>query len=56
MSELKPIPIFHSEDEERKFWETHDSIDYIDWSKSERTSFPNLKPSVTSLPAAATSE
>src|SRR5690606_20238227 len=28
---LKPVPSFRSEAEERKFWETHDSTDYVDW-------------------------
>ena len=28
----KQIPKFESEDEEREFWATHDSTDYIDWS------------------------
>jgi len=41
---LKPIPKFLTEGEERKFWETHDSTDYVDWSKAERVVFPNLKP------------
>src|SRR5450631_2389500 len=49
MSKLKSIPAFKSEAEERKFWETHDSIDYIDWSKAERVRFPNLKPSTTAI-------
>ena len=43
------IPAFRSEAEERGFWETHDSTDYIDWSKAERVRFPNLKPSTTSI-------
>ena len=47
MSKLKPIPSFKTEAEKRKFWETHDSTDYIDWSKAERVRFPNLKPSTT---------
>jgi hypothetical protein len=43
---LKPIPRFESEDEEREFWATHDSTDYLDWSKAVRIGpFPNLKPS-----------
>ena len=33
---LKSIPKFRSEAEERRFWETHDSSDYVDWSKAER--------------------
>ena len=41
--ELKPIPHFKTEDEERRFWETHSSVDYVDWSKARRVQFPNLK-------------
>ena len=41
----KPIPKFKSEDAERKFWATHDSTDYIDWSRGKHVSLPNLKPS-----------
>ena len=41
--ELKPIPHFETEAEERHFWETHDSMDYVDWSKARRVQFPNLK-------------
>ncbi len=41
----KTVPAFASEAEERKFWETHDSSDYLDWSKAERVRLPNLKPS-----------
>ena len=46
---FKPIPTFRSEVEERRFWETHESSDYIDWSKAERVRLPNLKPSTTSI-------
>jgi predicted DNA binding CopG/RHH family protein len=46
---LKPIPKFRSETEERKFWETHDSTDYVDWSKAQRARFPNLKLSTTAI-------
>ena len=49
MSKLEPIPVFKSEADERKFWETHDSTDYVDWSKAQRVRFPNLKPSTTSI-------
>ncbi|QLH72623.1 BrnA antitoxin family protein [Rhodopseudomonas palustris] len=49
MKKLKPIPSFKSEAEERLFWETNDSSDYLDWSKAERVTFPNLKPSTTSI-------
>jgi predicted DNA binding CopG/RHH family protein len=46
---LKPIPRFANEAEERKFWETHDSTDYVDWSKAQRMRFPNLKLSTTAI-------
>lgn len=49
MSKRKPIPAFKSEAEERKFWETHDSTDYVDWSTAQRVRFPNLKPSTTAI-------
>jgi predicted DNA binding CopG/RHH family protein len=42
---VKPIPAFKSEEEERQFWATHDSMDYVDWSKAERVALPELKPS-----------
>jgi hypothetical protein len=46
---LKSIPKFRSEAEERQFWETHDSSEYIGWSKAERVRFPNRKPSMTAI-------
>ena len=35
--------------EERRFWETHDSSNYVDWSNARRVRLPNLKPSTTSI-------
>ena len=46
---LKLIPKFRSEVEERRFWEMHDSSNYVDWSKGERVRLPNLKPSTASI-------
>jgi predicted DNA binding CopG/RHH family protein len=46
---LKPAPKFRSESEERRFWQTHDSSDYIDWAKAARVRFANLKPSTTAI-------
>ena len=46
--ELKPIPHFKSEPEEREFWQTHDSTEYVDYSTATTTIFPNLK--LTSKP------
>ena len=46
---LTPVPHFRTEAEERKFWETHDSAEYVDWSKVQRVRLPNLKMSTTSI-------
>ena len=46
---LKPIPRFAAEADERKFWETHDSVDYLNWSKATVVSLPNLKPSTETI-------
>ena len=43
----KKIPAFANEAEERRFWETHDSTDYVDWDRGQPARFPNLKPSTT---------
>ncbi|HEY4760227.1 MAG TPA: BrnA antitoxin family protein [Thermoguttaceae bacterium] len=43
------IPTFKTEAEERAFWEKHDSSDYVDWSQAKPASFPNLKPSTTTI-------
>lgn len=49
MKRLKSIPRFKTENEERDFWATHDSTDYVDWSKAQEMIFPNLKPSTESI-------
>lgn len=46
---LKKIPKFKNEDEEREFWTTHSSVDYIDWSRGKLVVFPNLKPTSRSI-------
>ena len=46
---LKTIPAFASEAAERRFWETHDSTDYVDWSKAHRAVLPSLKPSTETI-------
>ena len=48
-SKLKPLPKFKTEAEERTFWETHDSTEYVDWSTAQRVRFPNLKPSTQAI-------
>jgi predicted DNA binding CopG/RHH family protein len=46
---LKPIPNFKSEAEEGEFWQTHDTTEYLDWSKAKFVTFPNLKLSTTTI-------
>lgn len=48
-TKLKSIPKFRNEAEERRFWETHDSGNYVDWSNAQRVRLPNLKPSTTPI-------
>ena len=45
----KEIPEFKSEAEEREFWATHDSAEYINWDESEQVVFPQLKPATKTI-------
>lgn len=45
----KRIPHFKNDEQEREFWATHDSVDYIDWKKSKRITFSKLKPSLKTI-------
>jgi predicted DNA binding CopG/RHH family protein len=45
----KQIPKFKSEAAERRFWQTHDSTDYVDWSEAEVVIMPKLKPSTKTI-------
>lgn len=45
----KKIPKFESEQAEREFWETHDTTDYFDMSKTKQVNFPNLKKSTKTI-------
>ncbi len=38
------LPKFKSEEQERKFWASHDSADYLDWRRGQRVVLPNLRP------------
>ncbi|MEN8254433.1 MAG: BrnA antitoxin family protein [Verrucomicrobiota bacterium] len=46
---MKKIPKFKTEAEERRFWQTHSSVDYIDWSDAEEVVLPKLKPSTKTI-------
>lgn len=40
---LRSVPKFQTEAEERRFWESHDSSSYVDWSKAKRLRLSKLK-------------
>ena len=44
MKAIKPIPMFESEFDERRFWEINDASDYFDLNKAFRAATPNLRP------------
>jgi predicted DNA binding CopG/RHH family protein len=46
---LKAVPQFANEEEERAFWETHDTSDYLDWTQAQRVVLPNLKPTTKTI-------
>lgn len=45
----KRVPEFRSEDQEREFWATQDSTEYIDWSQAKRRRLTDLKPSLRTI-------
>ena len=45
----KKIPKFKSETEERRFWQQHDSSEYLDWTDAEEVILPRLKPSTRKI-------
>lgn len=48
-TDKKEIPRFRTEEEEREFWASHDSSEYIDWSRSEPVTLPRLKPTLKTI-------
>src|SRR5437660_1251703 len=48
-AQLKKIPEFATESEERAFWETHDSTEYVDWSQARFRTLSNAKPSTETI-------
>jgi len=49
MNKVKTTPKFKTEAEERAFWETHDSSDYVNWKEAQSVTMPNLKPSTKTI-------
>jgi predicted DNA binding CopG/RHH family protein len=48
-NELKELPTFKNEEEEREFWATQDSTEYINWDEAEAIILPKLKPSTRTI-------
>ncbi len=46
---MKELPKFTSEEQERLFWQNHDSSEYIDWTDAKEVTFPKLKPSTKTI-------
>jgi len=43
------VPAFANEAEERAFWDSHDSADYLDLAKAERARFRKLEATTKSI-------
>jgi predicted DNA binding CopG/RHH family protein len=48
-TQKKTVPQFSSEQEEKEFWASHDSSEYIDWDKAAPAIFPDLKPTMKTI-------
>ena len=45
----KRLPKFKNEEQERKFWASHDSADYLEWRRGKRVVLPNLRPTLRTI-------
>ena len=48
-STRKQTPEFPTEQNERDFWATHDSTEFVDWQAGLTRKFPHLKPSLRTI-------
>lgn len=46
---IKKLPSFRNENEERKFWATHELSDVFNLTHGADVTFPNLKPSTKTI-------
>lgn len=46
---IKRIPTFKTEEDEREFWASHDSTEYVDWKRARKVIMPGLKPSLKTI-------
>jgi hypothetical protein len=45
----KKAPEFKTEEDERKFWATADSTEYVDWRSAKPKKLVSLKPSLKTI-------
>ena len=46
---MRKIPKFRNEDQERDFWASHDSTEFVDWRQAKRVKLPNLRPTTRTI-------
>jgi predicted DNA binding CopG/RHH family protein len=46
---VRKVPKFRNEDEERDFWASHDSTEFVDWRRAKRVKLPNLRPTTRTI-------
>lgn len=49
MKKMKRVPRFKTENEEREFWRTHDSSEYLEWDDATEITLAKLKPSTKTI-------
>lgn len=49
MKKMKRVPRFKTEKEEREFWRTHDSSEYLEWDEATEITLAKLKPSTKTI-------
>ena len=54
--QLEPVPVFAGEAEERAFWESHDSVEYVDWDDAQPVVLPNLRTATATATEADTAD
>ena len=46
---MRKIPKFRNEDQERDFWASHDSTEFVEWRQVKRVKLPNLRPTTRTI-------
>lgn len=43
------VPRFATEAQDRAYWESNDSSQHLDWTKAQKATLPNLRPSTKTI-------